>query len=680
MANCVAAGYKLCHGGLSLCGVSEAMRFGKLLFALTMITVSWRDGAAQGTVEGRVVVGDANRPVANVSVHLVNRQMTPPVNTFLTTESDGSYRFTDVKAGYGYGVDVFDLTGRLLASEFPFSVCVGCVHRTTPDLDIQRGVTGDKLAEPRPETPAGLSPALADAFATCLGRDLDERVAACDKLLDPPAVKGAALTAVLAARASGYLWEAKFAEALRDYDRTLSAHPEDVKALRQRGYTYLMMGNPDRALADFGQALKQGTEVAATKRQNALALYASGRYKDASTGMLSEFGRIDAQYEVMMRYLSRTRAGEDAHASLMAEAEKLEETDQWPYPLVEYYLGLRTAAGVLASIAADSNGTKEEELKRRRAEADFFLGEFALTENRVGDAARLLEEAINITNKREVNRVLAEQDMKRIAGMREAVNGARSGGGQRLAAPGRYYALVIGINRYKSPIPQLETARHDAESVAELLGRNYGFEVTTLLDEEATRDNILEAIVGYQAKLKEDDSLLIYYAGHGFAIRNPDKTYDKAYWLPADATSLMSVKRIIADDLTTDIRTLPARHVLIVSDSCFSGGLSRSADDSVPHTDDEQTYLRRMLNGRSRTLMASGGDEPVADAGGDGHSVFAGALLRSLRAPGESVFAARDLFYGSLERGVAGKSDQVPKYAPIRNSGDDQGDFVFFRR
>ena len=77
--------------------------------------------------------------------------------------------------------------------------------------------------------------------------------------------------------------------------------------------------------------------------------------------------------------------------------------------------------------------------------------------------------------------------------------------------------------------------------------------------------------------------------------------------------------------------------------------------------------------------MASGGNEPVSDAGRDGHSVFAYALLQALRTGDELRFTASDLFYTGVRRRVAGNSSQIPKYSSIRNSGDDDGDFIFLR-
>jgi len=236
---------------------------------------------------------------------------------------------------------------------------------------------------------------------------------------------------------------------------------------------------------------------------------------------------------------------------------------------------------------------------------------------------------------------------------------------------GRYYALIVGINRY-GQLPALETAVNDAEAVGKELHDAYGFETRPLLNADATRVNILNAVSWYRRNLRADDNLLIYYAGHGYN----DKETGRAYWLPADASPDSNSNWISADDLTSDAKALPARHVLIVADSCYAGGLTRSGDIQIRPAD-QNAYLQKMLIGRSRNLMASGGNEPVSDAGKSGHSVFANAFLNGLDKMSDS-FSAAELFDQFVLVPVAGGSAQVPQYNFLRDSGHEDGDFVFF--
>ncbi|HEV2800466.1 MAG TPA: caspase family protein [Pyrinomonadaceae bacterium] len=240
------------------------------------------------------------------------------------------------------------------------------------------------------------------------------------------------------------------------------------------------------------------------------------------------------------------------------------------------------------------------------------------------------------------------------------------------APAGRYYALVIGNNAYVS-LQKLKTAEADAREVAALLKESYGFETKLLLN--ATRQQIMSAFNSYRRELGADANLLVYYAGHGVN----DKDADKAYWLPVDATLDDNSNWIIADEITTALKVIPAKHVLVISDSCYSGTLTRGLGEALPRPSEREQFLRRMAAGRSRTLMASGGDEPVADGGGGGHSVFAGALLRGLKQMDKGEFTAGELFRSHVEEAVAGRANQTPEYNPLRNSGHESGDFIFVR-
>ena len=241
---------------------------------------------------------------------------------------------------------------------------------------------------------------------------------------------------------------------------------------------------------------------------------------------------------------------------------------------------------------------------------------------------------------------------------------------------GPYYALVIGNNNYKY-LRHLLTPVSDANDVAQLLRERYGFQTQVLLD--ADRSHILTALVNYRKTLPANSNLLIYYAGHGYH----DRDTDEAYWLPVDAQADNNVNWISADDITSNVKATPSSHVLIISDSCYSGylvaGGFRTLEAEI-NPEDRHALLEKLLGSKSRNLMSSGGDEPVADTGAPGHSIFAAAILDSLRQIEYDSFAAGDLFDRFIQPRVGGRSDQLPQYSWIRNSGHISGDFVFSRQ
>jgi ankyrin repeat protein len=235
---------------------------------------------------------------------------------------------------------------------------------------------------------------------------------------------------------------------------------------------------------------------------------------------------------------------------------------------------------------------------------------------------------------------------------------------------GKYYALIIGNNNY-ADLPKLETASYDAKSVGQMLKDKYGFSVNILLD--ATRSDILLAFNNLRKSLKKSDNLLVYYAGHGWL----DQEGDEGYWLPVDATRDNQINWVSNSSITTNLKAILAKHVIIVADSCYSGKLARG----VIHINNNRTpnYIARISQKRSRTVLASGGLEPVADGGGKGnHSIFASSLLEILE-ENKDIIDGSELF-SKIRRPVMINSDQAPEYADIRKAGHDGGDFLFVRR
>ena len=234
---------------------------------------------------------------------------------------------------------------------------------------------------------------------------------------------------------------------------------------------------------------------------------------------------------------------------------------------------------------------------------------------------------------------------------------------------GTYHALVIGNNDY-TEIAELETAVSDAAAVAELLRGRYAFERVDLLL-NAKRADILRALNRLRAELTESDRLLIYYAGHGYL----DRQADIGYWLPVDAEEDDDTNWISNARLTSYLKTMSARHVIVVADSCYSGTLVRSTTAGPRVGAERRVWLKRMAERRARTALVSGGLEPVVDSGAGGHSVFANAFLDALR-ENDVVLDGQALFERIKSRVVL-NADQTPRYDDVRNANHEGGDFLF---
>ena len=234
---------------------------------------------------------------------------------------------------------------------------------------------------------------------------------------------------------------------------------------------------------------------------------------------------------------------------------------------------------------------------------------------------------------------------------------------------GTYHALVIGNNDYKY-LPALKTAESDSLMISKLLRERYLFDVNVLTN--ANRADIIEALTQYRRTLTQDDNLLIYYAGHGWL----DEDADEGYWLPVDAEGDNPTNWISNSTITSTLKAINAKHVLIVADSCYSGKLTRGIKITIR----EQNYLQKIAEKQSRTVLSSGGLEPVMDSGGkSNHSVFASALIECLSENTEKAVDMSQIF-PEIRKNVMLDADQTPEYADIRKAGHDGGDFIFTQR
>jgi uncharacterized caspase-like protein len=201
----------------------------------------------------------------------------------------------------------------------------------------------------------------------------------------------------------------------------------------------------------------------------------------------------------------------------------------------------------------------------------------------------------------------------------------------------------------------------------------YGFTVTLLTN--ATRAEIISALDSLRMRLTEHDNLLIYYAGHGVL----DTGEGRGYWLPVNAQQDSRVHWISNTSVTDALKAMPAKHVLVVADSCYAGALVRGIEVvPAPRHGERDAYIARLAEKRSRTVLTSGGLEPVLDSGGGLHSVFANAFLTVLE-ENTDVLDGQQLF-SALRRPVALNSAQTPEYSDIRYAGHEGGDFLFVRR
>lgn len=252
-------------------------------------------------------------------------------------------------------------------------------------------------------------------------------------------------------------------------------------------------------------------------------------------------------------------------------------------------------------------------------------------------------------------------------------------------------ALLIGISDYSNTggfAPSLGGVPvNDVLDLGRLLIEHYGFtDVEYLLDQEATRRGILSALTDLHKDCDEHDNILIYYAGHGHL-----PTHGIGVWIPADAKS--PEDGISNPEIKNRLANLPARRVLLVSDSCFSGAIlsERALGDAGSElvTDHKESLVistKLAQNMRaSREVITSGNVSPVPNSGVGPYadnSPFAGTLLSALESvPSGAALGTTDLFVETYHNMQQIEESAQERQRPQRGTitGHAGGEFLLIR-
>ena len=236
-------------------------------------------------------------------------------------------------------------------------------------------------------------------------------------------------------------------------------------------------------------------------------------------------------------------------------------------------------------------------------------------------------------------------------------------------------ALVIGINDYENASP-LGYAVSDAEEIMQILIDEIGFDaenVISLLDSEATKNNILKAFHSFTSEdVQVDDRLIVFFAGHGHT--KTGFRGEVGYLVPHDANMDDSSSFIRWDELTRNAELIRAKHILFIMDACY-GGLAVNRDIQAGSS----RFLKDMYQRFSRQVITAGkANEVVSDSGGPlpNHSVFTGHLIEGIKgkaANEHGVITASGLMayvYTKVANDI--NSDQTPHYGQF----DGDGDFI----
>ena len=186
----------------------------------------------------------------------------------------------------------------------------------------------------------------------------------------------------------------------------------------------------------------------------------------------------------------------------------------------------------------------------------------------------------------------------------------------------RIWAVVVGAAQYLH-MPALRYTDDDAYQLYAFLKSPQGGAVPDrqlrlLIDEDATKAGILNAMQQVYAQADENDVVVFYFSGHGI----------EGAFLPVDYDG--SRNQILHEDIRRTIEKSRAKHKIVVADACHSGGLFLRRTST-------QEVLRKYYssfektNGGTALLMSSKGEEFSLEDSGLRSGVFSHFFIKGLK-------------------------------------------------
>jgi WD40 repeat protein len=280
-------------------------------------------------------------------------------------------------------------------------------------------------------------------------------------------------------------------------------------------------------------------------------------------------------------------------------------------------------------------------------------------------------------------------------------------------------AVVIGINEYQD-YPKLQTARYDAERLAEILAIDHKYDYVILAADDTYKEylkgqelpvknkyqptlngllNLLSKRLPAEIKPTQEDRLVFYFAGHGI----PDDSDEgpKGYLVPLDGDSKKRDSLLPMQQLYKSLEVLNCRHFIVILDCCFAGRFrywsTTRKGRTFPRVIHKEHYDRFINSPAWQAITSASHDQEAFDilcdnrgtVEGTNHSPFAEGLFKALRGEadvipagkngkpaGDGVITATELYLylrdhveiGSKERQTPGLWS-LPKH--------DHGEFIF---
>ena len=198
------------------------------------------------------------------------------------------------------------------------------------------------------------------------------------------------------------------------------------------------------------------------------------------------------------------------------------------------------------------------------------------------------------------------------------------------------YAVVVGIEQYRQGLPKADFADHDARIMRDYLVKGLGYQeenVVLLSNDHATKTDMEKYFEKWLGnRVDQGDSVFIYFSGHGA----PNPKTGEAYIVPYDGdpayidTTGYPLKR-----LYEQLAKLPAKEVVVLLDSCFSGAGGRSVLAKGARPMGLSSEKAMVAGGKTVVMAASSGDQISSTYTTKSHGLLTYFFLKGLQGEGD---------------------------------------------
>jgi len=160
--------------------------------------------------------------------------------------------------------------------------------------------------------------------------------------------------------------------------------------------------------------------------------------------------------------------------------------------------------------------------------------------------------------------------------------------------------------------------------------------VKLLIDADATKANIEDALEGFLSKAGPNDMVLLYWSGHGYPEpANPKKVYFACHDTRLDRPH--SGYRM--DKVRSSLEEKRARHTVVFADTCHAGKIITRGVGGVSHYVQDLGTNQNVPEGMA-LLVAAAADRQAIEGSAWSNGAFTHILLEALRGKADGYLGA----------------------------------------